>query len=1002
MRLTKLQKIQTITQQNRHQQFKRTWVTTLVLLGCSIGIGTGLWTLPATAATVNPPTTTLQTAAATSTGASGPRSPVSGTPRSVSVASAPASLADSVTPTSTVSSAAAAPTSSSSATSRASVGFTAPTIVVTAPGSSFGTTPVSAAPDSQTSSVASTASATSTTSAATSTASQVQAAASIAALPDSTVVTFGDAGIQAAVAGDLGVTGPVTLGAIRNFSGPFLNIGTTKPLAVTGTLAGMQYLQALPASATIQFWTTYAKPNVDLTPLENDEFSQLSLQMYDMAQANLQPLTLIDPSAITSLQLVGSITGDMRDYQNNADGMTNAQLAELGPWLTNIDNTSIGANLNFNLSNNSLTDFSPLSGFANDALFVALGQRVNDAAKPVNLVVGQPAVFTALPLVGMNGESLTSHYQATLSGSPTQSSLAVHPAEPDLTSLGNGRFQIATAYPTIPNANWFAYGLRGYYDFTSADQFATNFIQLTYPSGVNFQYDVMVYQPANWLPAPELNVRYVDATTQQAIQPANLIRGTTIGSTYDLAPQTKIAGYVFDPQQSSPTTGTYTQDPQALTLTFSRQPAGGITVSYETTAGQKLAPDTVLSGTVGQPYQSQPLTITGYTYQRVATTSLPASGTLPLAAGTVTYLYTANQLTRIVRYVDVTTNQVLTVDQVTGPYMGTTTLDVTPTITKYTAAGYRVVTNGVPAAAAFDDPAPTVTYQVALAHQLKTLTATTPNLPANVVLTAQATRTIRYQSTDGTALVAPTVQTVAFTRQAVRDQVTGNVTYGSWVVGSPSNFMAVTSPDIRGYRADRAVVPASEPLNMPTVMPDVTVTYTVVVPATSAGSAVAPETSAAMSAVNPATSSAGSAAPVSTSAISTAPSTAATGVPSPNMSTTSTLSGTTPQSVAASAGQAATSESQSQRQVQATVPINYQRGAVRPAVSQHTNQTKSNTTAPLQRRPKVGKPARRALTRATGLPQTGEHPTVTALIGVLMLALITVLAHVKRSWKRIF
>lgn len=633
------------------------------------------------------------------------------------------------------------------------------------------------------------------------------------------MVTFGDSGIAQNVQTDLGVTDSVTLGDLRHFTGTTLNIGTVNTaLPVTGTLAGMQYLQALPQTAKVSLYMTYPSANLDLSPLMPVHFSQLSLMIHDMGQVNLAPLKQVDPSDISLLQIYGSTRSDLQDYQQNANGLTNAQLAQLGPWLTAINEA--GHNTTFNFNDNSLTDFSPLKNFTKPAIVTGLGQRVNLNAMPVNFVVGQPGVFTATPLTGLQGEDLTSHYQSTWNNYPTQTTMA-QSQELFLTPVSGHEFKIATAYPTIPDANWFAYGLRGYYHFeTTADY--PNFIMLTYPNGVTFNYDVMVYQPANWLPAPEVYVRYLDGNTGQALRTATVTYGTNIGDSYNLSQQAQLANYQLDTTRSAPLTGTYTQDPQYLTMTYTPEVAGGITVNYLDEAGHAIAPATQLTGNVGTAYTATPATVAGYTAGAPLMGSLPVSGTLPLAAGEISYSYTPNTLTRTIQYLDTTTGQVLKTQTVTGPYLSTANYQPTTQLDQYLADGYRLVANPYSATAAFTTPEPTATYQIELAHQLTTLTPTTPDLPSDVDLTHTVIRTIQYQDLFGETLAPSTQQAVTFTRTATRDDVTGTLTYTPWQAVGTSDFAAQPVPEIDGYLPEMTTVPAVAAITA--TSPDVTTT----------------------------------------------------------------------------------------------------------------------------------------------------------------------------------
>ncbi len=1033
MRLTKLQKIQKVAQQNQHQQFKRNWRTTLILLGGSAGLGAGLWTLSVAAATtttsvatspttVSSVTTNSTTSAAAVTLSTGSTTSVATTVTTSAAAPTATTSSETATPASAVTT-----TTTTATTGSAGAGLSLPSLAVSAPSSAFGSTAsgaVSAASGatSTTGQTTSQGTASAGSQAVTSAASQ---AASLAALPDTTVVTFADPGLEANVLSDLKLTGSVTLGSIRHFTGSSFNIGTTNvPLMVT-SFNGMQYLQSLPAATTISLFTKTQNPSIDLSPLEYDRFNQITVETHDMALMNLKPLTLIDPTTISMVQLCGSINSDLTDYQNNPQGMTNAQLAQIGQWLTSIGNTSTASGgADINLSDNSLTDFSPLGGITKPTMVVAIGERVNYATTPVNLVIGQPATFTALPLTGMTGESLTGHYQATLSGSPTLAATdTTHPQEPALTSLGNGQYQIATAYPTYPNVNWFAYGLRGYYDFTTAQEFYTNFVDLNYPNGVTFEYDVMVYQPANWLTNPELNVKYDDETTGTALQPAELIKGTTIGSAYDLTPETAIAGYRFDPERSSSPTGKYTQDPQALTFSFERQVAGGLTINYVDATGQTIAPSTTIGGYVGATYQSTPLTIPGYTYQMLAVTSLPASGTLPLAAGTVDYQYTANELTRTVQYRDVTSDQVLASEPVTGTYKSVASYDPATTIAAYEAKGYQLMTNNYPAnGALFEDPTPTATYEVELAHKTAVLTPATPSLPADVTLERQIKRTVNYVSPTGTLVAAPMQQTLNFTRSALRDLVTGDTTYGPWTPTASTGFDSVTPPTIHNMVPAVSVVPAEDAVTEATPDKVVTVVYTPVGPSDVINDE--PTSGAGSSASSNASSSSTTNSEASSSSSETTGSSASSGSsesagPSSNAgSATSSAPESTAQSEAAPAIEIDQSGTPIQPNATNRPTVSVATPVAKPATSAPTR-SKKPTAAPTVNSHSVThpkavpaksaaipvswlrglKPSQPAAS-ASQLPQANEQKPATTVFGLILIALGSLMVGFKCLFKR--
>ncbi|CAM3172885.1 MucBP domain-containing protein [Lactiplantibacillus plajomi] len=1014
MRLTQLQRIQQINHQYQKREYQRSWKTTVTLLAASVGLGATLLTLPAAAATdpsqsvATPSTETVgQTSGTTLTKAT----VLTSSATSTSQAESAASYGGSTSSTSTADSSASTETETTAASGALS-GTTSGTETGTSTSTVTGTSAASAAPTSSTAAPASSATSgtsisttttvtvgsseagsnatSSTTSTATSgTASQADTPTTSEAVPDTTVVQFGDPGIQAEVMNSIKAISPVTVGMLRNFNGT-INIGTMNvPLALSGNLEGMQYLQYLPSTSLIKFYVTLPHPDVDLTPLQPDRFSELSIWCKDLSAVNLAPLTKIDPVTLSWVQFAGTDQGGMADYQTNANGMTNAQLAELAPWLTAIDNTRTSSIFNLSLGNNSITDFSPLSGFTRSAYLGVLGQRVNANEQPVNMVIGQPAVFTALPIIGLQGESLTSHYYSTISGSPTGAT-TVTPTP--LTALGDGRFEIPTAYPTVSGANWFSYGIPGYTMAVTAENVNQAFMSVSYPNGVSINYDVAIYQPANWLTAPELNVRYLDGTTGEAIQPATKLQGTKIGEAYDLTDQTAIDGYRLDPTRSSALTGTYTQDPQALTYTYEREPAGGITVKYETLFGKELAPSTTISGYVGDAYTAKPASVAGYTVNRTLTGSLPESGQLGLTAGTITYLYTPNTLSRTVEYVDTVTNTVLSTDTVTGLFDSASSYSPEQTINDYVSRGYQLTSSDVPTGSALlSDPAADLTYRVDFTHQTLSIDSDSTIIPKDVIIERTVTRTINYQDAEGQPIGTPVVQSVTFERTATRDLVTDDVTYDDWQPTSSAQLAAVTSPLYPNTLPSQVIVP--EKL-VTADSPDetLTITYKDSTPGSgdendtpdSADTSEAPGSSAATG------GSVGSETPGSSAAPENpVDSGAAAG------DSSSAPSGSTP-----AAGSDSTS-GESGSAAAGSQPLGGQSSASG-ATSGGTSPANSAVTG-LQSAAVPVKPAQSSATPQSALPQTNEQaPVATSLIGIVLLALAAGFANLKQWLRRRF
>ncbi|MDQ7938242.1 MucBP domain-containing protein [Lactiplantibacillus sp. WILCCON 0030] len=513
-----------------------------------------------------------------------------------------------------------------------------------------------------------------------------------------------------------------------------------------------------------------------------------------MSEANLEPLTQIDPSTISFVNLASVFRGG--GYQHNPNGLTNAQLAQLAPWLTAIDNNDLTSK-RMDFSDGSLTDLSSLRDFKKPVYIIVGGQSI-DVSQPVPMVIGQPADFTATPLTGIEGENLTSRYATTWSGSEVTATQLMK--QTPLVSLGNGEFEIPTVYN---NGNWFSYGLHGV-PYTAAN--STGYIGITYPDGVQFVYDVMVYQAVNWEIAPSVTLNFVDQA-DQPIATAMTKTSPKIGDSYDFSNLARVAGYTFLPKASSTTTGHYMQAPQTLSFVFEKAvPAGGITVNYVDPDGKIIAPATMIKGNVGDPYTTTPATVAHYTYRQVLPTSTPATGTLALAAGTVTYEYVPDAVNRIINYVDTTTGKTLTSTTLTGAYQSAAQNPTLAAIQGYEAAGYRLVSNDFPATGSvFDSATLTKTYTVALAHRIDQLKVG-DTLPTGMSLSHPVTRTITYHYADGQTAAPSVTQQVMFTRTATIDRVTAATTYSNWTAMGAASLPAVPSPMITGYQPDLAQI----------------------------------------------------------------------------------------------------------------------------------------------------------------------------------------------------
>ncbi|KGB14147.1 hypothetical protein KY41_09015 [Latilactobacillus sakei] len=123
-----------------------------------------------------------------------------------------------------------------------------------------------------------------------------------------------------------------------------------------------------------------------------------------------------------------------------------------------------------------------------------------------------------------------------------------------------------------------------------------------------------------------------------------------------------------------------------------------------------------------------------------------------------------------------------------------------------------MVTDGYPADLTFDnDDITDQNFTVHLKHQ---------NIQSTEAKTV--TETIHYQGA-GNQTPADNTAQVTFTRTVTTDKVTGKKTYGSW--SADQSFAAVTSPELKGYTADKAQID-KQTVNGDSKDLEFTVTYT--------------------------------------------------------------------------------------------------------------------------------------------------------------------------------
>ena len=221
-------------------------------------------------------------------------------------------------------------------------------------------------------------------------------------------------------------------------------------------------------------------------------------------------------------------------------------------------------------------------------------------------------------------------------------------------------------------------------------------------------------------------------------------------------------------------------------------------------------------------------TIKGYTADK---NMIPAvTGVEPTAPDieeTVTYVKDAQKA--IVKYVNEKGNVELSRDEVLGKSGDAINYSTATKISSYKRQGYELVSDGFTSASSknFDfDASVDQEFTVVLRERIEPIDpdkpTPTPDKPVDpndpdtpkwpdpvkdIVNKDDVTRTVKYVYEDGSKAKEDVSETLRFKRFAYVNLVTGHIDYRPWTT-TDDTFDAVTSPVIKGYTADKLVVPA--------------------------------------------------------------------------------------------------------------------------------------------------------------------------------------------------
>lgn len=235
--------------------------------------------------------------------------------------------------------------------------------------------------------------------------------------------------------------------------------------------------------------------------------------------------------------------------------------------------------------------------------------------------------------------------------------------------------------------------------------------------------------------AGHITVKYQDANGT-TLAPDDVLTGDgQLGRPYQTSAKT-IENYRLI-QTPANATGQFSDQAQTVIYVYTREDAGDITVQYLDENGQQLAADSVLSGQgqLGQPYETSPLNINGYT---VKSTQGNTTGTYTVQPQRVVYIYerTAGQPVTA-KYQD-QDGKSIHPDVVHSGYLGDNYSTEQLVIDGYTFKAVQGDVSGT-----FGTSAKTVTY---------VYTESTPTIPDT-----QGTVTVHYVTKDGIKLNEPTV-----------------------------------------------------------------------------------------------------------------------------------------------------------------------------------------------------------------------------------------------------
>ena len=243
--------------------------------------------------------------------------------------------------------------------------------------------------------------------------------------------------------------------------------------------------------------------------------------------------------------------------------------------------------------------------------------------------------------------------------------------------------------------------------------------------------------------------------------------------------------------------GNQAEPTKTTTVTFTR------TVKTDEVTGKQTLGQWTTSDATDLPAVVSP-TIAGYTPSQI---SVPAVTATPGGNDNQTVIYNPNPESMTITYYDADEGKILSTKVLQGGYGTKPDYDYQSVIAQYEKEGYNVERSTIPSTGLVFTNSDNQSYEVDLTHTTTTLPADSPSLTETIK------NTIKYIYADGSQAAQDVVQTITYTRTAIKDNVTGAVSYSNWKTSTnPAEFPAVKSPTIVGYtpsKAESSVVPVT-------------------------------------------------------------------------------------------------------------------------------------------------------------------------------------------------